>query len=143
VKSRDLGKTWTRVNVGTAAEGAVGNSDVGLAVAPDGTLYFATMGPDLWQPDASKKQNTIAVGATKDAGATWHWTVLSKLQSIFGDRPWVAVTTDGAAHVIWNDGSGVEHRVTKAAPGRSDPEFMDRAGQAISRPARWGNSLCA
>jgi hypothetical protein len=111
-KSQDLGKTWTRANVGTAAEGAVGNSDVSLAVAPDGTLYFATMGPDIWEPDVSKRQNTIAVGVTKDGGATWRWTVLSKLQSIFGDRPWVAVTSDGVAHIIWNDGSGVDHRVS-------------------------------
>jgi photosystem II stability/assembly factor-like uncharacterized protein len=32
-QSRDGGATWTRVNVGTEAEGAAGNSDVDLAVA--------------------------------------------------------------------------------------------------------------
>src|SRR5438874_10733920 len=39
-KSRDRGASWTRVNLGTEAQGALGNSDVDLAVARDGTLYF-------------------------------------------------------------------------------------------------------
>ena len=39
-KSTDGGKAWTRVDVGTAVQGALGNSDVDLAVAGDGTLYF-------------------------------------------------------------------------------------------------------
>src|SRR5260370_42400525 len=38
-KSVDHGTTWNRVNVGTPEKGAVGNSDVDLAVAADGTLY--------------------------------------------------------------------------------------------------------
>ena len=42
-KSHDHGATWVRVDVGTEANGAIGNSDVDLAVARDGTLYFATM----------------------------------------------------------------------------------------------------
>ena len=98
-KSKDHGQTWTRVNVGTAAEGAVGNSDVSLAVAPDGALYFVTMGPHTRDGPAAK--NTIAVGVTKDVGVTWHWTVLSALSNPeFGDRPWVAVSADGTAHVV-------------------------------------------
>src|SRR5262249_47720226 len=39
-KSDDRGRTWSRVDVGDSAQGAIGNSDVDLAVAPDGTLYF-------------------------------------------------------------------------------------------------------
>jgi len=110
-KSVDHGQTWARVNVGTAADGAVGNSDVSLAMAPDGTLYFATMGPHVREGPAGK--NTIAVGVTSDAGVTWHWTVLSTLSNLqFGDRPWVAVSTDGTAHVIWNDGNGVDYAVS-------------------------------
>src|SRR4051794_35808584 len=35
-RSRDAGATWTRVDVGTEADGAIGNSDVDLAVARDG-----------------------------------------------------------------------------------------------------------
>jgi hypothetical protein len=42
-KSTDEGKTFSRVNVGTTDQGSVGNSDVDLAVATDGTLYFVTM----------------------------------------------------------------------------------------------------
>ncbi len=102
-KSRDDGKTWTRVNVGTEQDGAIGNSDVDLAVARDGTLYFVTMGFDA----KTMKGTHIAVGVSGDVGATWRWTLLSKQQ--LDDRPWVAVTDDGTAHVIWNDGSGVSY----------------------------------
>jgi len=42
-KSTDGGKTFIRVNVGTTEQGALGNSDVDLAVAADGTLYFVSM----------------------------------------------------------------------------------------------------
>ena len=99
--SGDSGKTWSRVNIGAAADGAIGNSDVDLAVAPDGTLYFAQMGFDR-----SVGQGThIAMGVSRDAGATWTWRMLSRRR--FVDRPWVKVAADGVAHVIWNDTSGV------------------------------------
>src|SRR5438552_6015404 len=42
-KSRDGGVTWSRLNVGTAVVGVAYNSDVDLAVAKDGTLYFAQL----------------------------------------------------------------------------------------------------
>src|SRR5439155_7290422 len=42
-RSRDRGATWTRVDVGSEAQGAIGNSDVDLAVSRDGTLYFVNM----------------------------------------------------------------------------------------------------
>ena len=45
-RSMDGGTSWTRLDVGTPEDGAYGNSDVDLAVAPDGTLYFVTMGFD-------------------------------------------------------------------------------------------------
>jgi len=44
-KSSDGGTSWVRVNVGTEADGAAGNSDPDLAVAGDGTLYFVMMVP--------------------------------------------------------------------------------------------------
>jgi hypothetical protein len=106
-KSRDGGTTWTRVNVGPPAQGAAGNSDVDLAVAPDGTLYFATLVFD----EKLMEGKQISMGVSKDAGATWKWTVISKTR--FDDRPWVKVTPDGTAHVIWNDGRGVCHAVSQ------------------------------
>jgi hypothetical protein len=102
-KSRDHGATWSRVDVGLKATGVIGNSDVALAVARDGTLYFVSMTFDA----ATNEGRRIAVGVSHDVGATWSWTVLS--QHRFDDRPWVAVAPDGTAHVIWNDGSGVNH----------------------------------
>lgn len=110
--SRDGGATWTRVPVGTAAEGAIGNSDVDLAVARNGTLYFATMVFDRKTFEGTH----ISLGVSRDVGATWSWTLLSNTR--FDDRPWVEIATDGTPHVIWNDGAGVRH-ATSPDDGRT------------------------
>lgn len=102
-KSTDEGSTWKAVNVGGEQAGALANSDVSLAVAPDGTLYYASMQFDIKAGEGTQ----IVIGVSKDDGDTWHWTMVSKNR--FDDRPWVAVAPDGTAHVIWNDGSGVYH----------------------------------
>lgn len=105
-KSTDGGQGWDRVPVGTPEEGAAGNSDVDLAVAPDGTLYFAVMGFNR----ATGEGTHVAMGVSHDVGATWTWTSLS--ESRFDDRPWVAVAPDGTAHVVWNNAEGVSHAVS-------------------------------
>lgn len=102
-RSRDRGATWESVNVGSKAAGAIGDSDVDLAVARDDTLYFVAMTFDTKTYEGTR----IAVGVSKNAGATWSWKILS--ENRFDDRPWVAVAPDGTAHVIWNDGNGVRH----------------------------------
>ncbi len=104
--SRDRGATWTRVHLGTAATGAVGNSDVDLAIGPMGTVYMVVMDFDR----STEEGRGIAVGVSRDEGATWSWTTLSRAR--FDDRPWVGVGPDGTAHVIWNDGRGVLHSVS-------------------------------
>lgn len=106
-RSTDGGATWSRVDVGSEASGAVGNSDVDLAIAPDGTLYFAAMAYDR----AKHEGTQIAVGSSRDAGATWTWTLVSKTRR--DDRPWIEVSPDGTAHLIWNDGGGVNHAVSR------------------------------
>jgi hypothetical protein len=105
-RSDDRGNSWDSVYVGTEAEGAIGNSDVDLALGPDGTLYFVTMSFDR----DSFEGLGIAIGSSRDGGATWSWASLSSDR--FDDRPWVEVAPDGTAHVIWNDGSGVAHAVS-------------------------------
>ncbi|HEY6386593.1 MAG TPA: sialidase family protein [Candidatus Acidoferrum sp.] len=100
-RSPDHGASWQRVDVGTKEEGALGNSDVDLAFGPKDELFFATLGFDRKLMTGTH----VAVGVSKDEGATWHWKILSKHPS--DDRPWVAVGPDGMAHVIWNDGEGV------------------------------------
>jgi hypothetical protein len=106
-KSSNGGESWERVDVGTADDGARGNSDVDLAMGPDGTLYFISMGFD-WKTFEGVR---MAIGASQDLGASWTWTTLS--EDRYDDRPWVKVAPDGTAHAIWNDGSGVCHAVSK------------------------------
>ena len=107
--SVDEGATWAAVYVGTPDQGAVGNSDVDLAVAPDGTLYFLTMGFDRTRGEGTH----VAVGVSRDVGATWTWTYLS--QDRFDDRPWIEIAPDGVVHVIWNDGQGISHAMSTDA----------------------------
>ena len=105
-KSTDRGATWIRVDVGTELQGAIGNSDVDLAVASDGTLYFASMTFDRTVFEG----RMIAIGVSRDAGVSWNWRTVSN--SRFDDRPWVKVAPDGTVHAIWNDGSGVSHAMS-------------------------------
>jgi hypothetical protein len=102
-KSRDRGASWSSVALDSTAHGMPGNSDVDLAVARDGTLYIASM---TWDGRAGEGRR-IVIGVSHDAGAAWSWTVLSDHR--FDDRPWVVVAPDGSAHVIWNNGHGVQH----------------------------------
>jgi hypothetical protein len=102
-KSRDHGATWSQVDLGAGASQIIGNADASLAIGPDGTLYFASM---KWD-ETIKEGQGIAIGVSRDVGATWTWRVLSEHR--FDDRPWVVVTPHGTAHVIWNDGRGVPH----------------------------------
>jgi BNR/Asp-box repeat len=122
-KSTDQGATWAPVNVGAEQEGAAANSDVSLAMAPDGTLYYATMEFDMKASEGIH----IVVGASKDGGDRWHWTMVSKKR--FDDRPWVAVAPDGIAHLIWNDGSGVYHVASRdQGTTWSDVQVIHAAG---------------
>jgi len=105
-KSDDGGRTWGGVQVGSRANGAVGNSDVDLAVGPDGTLYFLNMSYDRQRMVGTG----INIAVSRDTGATWQWSMLSDTE--LDDRPWVEVAPDGTVHVIWNDGAGVPHVVS-------------------------------
>lgn len=100
-KSEDSGRSWSLVDLGPSPAATFGNSDVDLAAAPDGTLYFATMRYDA----TASKGSGISVGVSHDAGATWVWTAVSRRP--FDDRPWVVASPDGSAHVIWNRADGV------------------------------------
>jgi BNR/Asp-box repeat. len=114
------------VNVGPSADGIVGNSDVALAVSPSGTIYFVTM-----TYDASKGEGLgISVGVSHDAGATWMWKNLS--HNRFDDRPWVVVAPDRTAHVIWNDGSGIQHVVSRddGATWSAPVRIYDKGGSS-------------
>ena len=111
-RSDDGGETWSRVAVGLSSDGAQGNSDVDLAVGPDGTLYLLAMGFNR----ANREGTHVAVGVSHDIGQSWQWHWLSRTR--FDDRPWISISASGIAHVIWNDGSGVCYSVSRDA-GRS------------------------
>jgi hypothetical protein len=125
-RSRDRGATWENVNVGSKATGAIGDSDVDLAVGRNDTLYLVTMGFDVKVLEGT----FVAIGVSKNRGVTWSWKTLSKNR--FDDRPWVAVTQDGTAHVIWNDGSGVRHAVSRddGATWTIGPRIHDEGGSS-------------
>lgn len=103
-RSDDGGANWSQVDVGTVAEGALGNSDVDLVLGPDGTIYFLTMGFDREVAEGTH----VALGTSGDVGRTWEWHRVS--QSRFDDRPWLVVA-NGSVHVVWNDGAGVRYAV--------------------------------
>ncbi len=100
-RSDDGGKTWNSLATGEPEDGAQGNSDVDLATASDGTLYFATMGFNR----ETREGTHITLGSSTDSGASWGWHMLSRTP--LSDRPWVATADDGSAYAIWNDGDGV------------------------------------
>ena len=125
-RSRDHGAIWESVNVGSKADGAIGDSDVDLAVGPDDTLYFVAMTYDVKKEEGVR----IAVGASKNAGAKWSWKVLS--ENRFDDRPWVGVAPDRTAHVIWNDGSGVRYAISQDSGSSWNlrPRINDQGGSS-------------
>ncbi len=125
-RSRDRGETWSQVDVGSPADGAIGNSDVDLALAPDGTIYFATMGFNR----STSKGTHISIGVSRNDGETWTWTLLTDRE--LADRPWVEVAPDGTAHVIWNDDRGVHHVLSKdsGASWQTMPQVYTSGGSS-------------
>ncbi len=111
-KSTDNGATWAKLDVGTAADGALGNSDSDLAVGPDGTVYLIT----LVFSRTTFRGVSIQVAVSHDIGATWKWTQVAKNDLV--DRPWIEAAPDGTVHAIWNDGAGVR-QVSSADTGRT------------------------
>lgn len=97
-----------------------------MVVGQDDTLYFVTMSFDNGVGEGTR----ITIGVSKNEGATWSWKTLS--ENRFDDRPWVAVAADGTAHVIWNDGKGVCHAVSKdgGSSWNTLPRVHDQGGSS-------------
>lgn len=133
-KSSDHGATWKRLDVGAESDGAIGNSDVALAVAPDGTVYFV----NLFFDRTKKEGSQVSIGVSRDAGKTWRWSVLSKEK--FVDRPWVGVTKNGVAHVVWSDETGVHHASSRdrGANWPEGPRVFHTGGSSHLAVARSG-----
>lgn len=107
-RSDDAGATWQKVDVGTVAQGAIGNSDTSLAEGPDGTIYYASLSFDrAGRQGSTWSGGAVTIGVTHDVGRTWRWSTLSK--NPHDDRPWIGVDAKGTAHVVWGDGEHVYH----------------------------------
>lgn len=106
-RSDDDGEAWERINVGTSASGAQGNSDIDLSVGPDGALYLVSMGFNR----ETKQGTHIAMGVSASAGKSWDWQFLS--QNRLDDRPWIVVGSDAVAHAVWNGSAGVRYTRSK------------------------------
>lgn len=134
-RSDDNGESWQRVDVGTSSQNAQGNSDVDLAIGPDGTLYFVSMGFNR----ATERGTQIAVGVSRDIGKTWSWTMLSCQDLV--DRPWIAVSPGNVAHVVWSDGKGVQHFVSDDFGGswRNMGRVNSRGGSSHLAVGHGGN----
>lgn len=100
-RSLDRGYHWEAVNLGTTDDGAVGNSDEDLAIAPDGSVHLAVMDFD------QSGGKGIAVASLRPAEHRWAWTTISRNEG--DDRPWIEATPDGVLHLVWNDGTGVQY----------------------------------
>jgi hypothetical protein len=125
-KTIDLGATWSEVNIGMPRDVAIGNSDVDLAVAPDGTLYFVQMSYDV----PAQEGLQLAVGVSRDAGSTWRWSTVTRAR--YSDRPWIKVAPNGTVHLIWNDGTGVLHTLSRdrGATWAPPSHILDRGGSS-------------
>lgn len=109
-RSRNRGYEWEPVDLGGADDGAIGNSDEDLVIAPDGSVHLAVM--DLGQTGGKG----IAVASLRPGEDRWAWTTISRNEG--DDRPWIDVTPAGVLHLVWNDGNGV-HYARSTDSGRS------------------------
>ena len=76
-RSRDQGATWESVNVGTKADGAIGESDVDLAVGRDDTVYFVSMTYDR------EKQRRHSHRGRRQQERRYHMDVESSVRKSF------------------------------------------------------------
>lgn len=136
-KSTDGGKNWEQVNVGSYEDGAQGNSDVDLFIDKEGNIYFLCMTYTKVPEDRSNfdfstlKGQQITLGVSRDVGKTWKWQHISK--NDYDDRPWITSTTNGDLHIIWNDGSGIFHSISKdkGETWQSLPKVFQKGGSSF------------
>lgn len=101
VKSLDLGKHWTPIDVGGRREGAIGGvSDLDMAVAPDGTLYHTAL---LFDPEAWAGIR-VGMGTSRDGGAPFPIDVAARAEGEFdtgGEYLGAVFLPDGSIGVVF------------------------------------------
>jgi hypothetical protein len=140
--SRDGGATWTNVHLPglTRQTGATGTfvrfdvaEDPALAFAPDGTLYYAHIVFATGSPASG-----IAVSVSRDGGATWGTPKLVQYTSeptLFNDKEWIAVGSDGRAVVTWTRFRNQDHAVDSIIQG----SFSSDGGETWTKPMQLSN----
>lgn len=137
-KSSDHGATWKRVDVGAEREGAIGNSDVALAVAHDGTLYFANL---LFDRDMNEGRE-VSVGVSPDGArlGTGAWSPRSDLQTAHGSA-WLRMGLRTLSGVT-KRGCTTLSAAIGVSIGRKRDGFSRLAVRAIWQSGHVENSLC-
>ena len=99
--SRDLGSTWQKIDLKNENIPELGNSDIDLTIAPNGSVHMAAM---HW---GDFEGAGISVVSSRNGTDTWSWNRIS--QSSGDDRPWIRATPDGTLHLIWNNRKGINY----------------------------------
>ena len=100
-QSRDLGLNWQKVDLKNENNPELGNSDIDLTIAPNGSVHMAAM---HW---GDYEGAGISVVSSRNGTDTWIWNRIS--QVLGDDRPWIRATPDETIHLIWNNRNGINY----------------------------------
>ena len=88
-----LSATWQLRQL--VSNGTSNTSAPDIAVAPDGTLYL------VWSEQVALNTKQIKLSESTNDGASW--PTVGPIPNAEGNAPKIAVGTDNAAHVVWQD----------------------------------------
>jgi hypothetical protein len=111
--SKDNGETWSRAFFPPVPGSAFTFGDPVLAVAPDGTAYFAQLGAD------AANNSTVQVNRSIDGGITWSPGIVAATDP-GADKDWMAVGPDGVIYVTWTSyqaNGSAQLRLAKSTDG--------------------------
>jgi len=111
--SNDGGKNWTSGFVPPVPGSAFTFGDPSMAVGPNGTIYYASLGAD------ALGNSIVQMNKSTNGGMTWSPGVTVATDS-GSDKEWIAVGPDGTIYITWSsfqtDGS-VQLRLAKSTNG--------------------------
>jgi hypothetical protein len=111
--STDNGQTWSSAFFPPVPGSSFTFGDPVLAVAPNGTVYFAQLGAD------AKGNSTVQVNRSIDGGITWGPGIVV-VTDPGADKEWMAVGPDGVVYVTWTSfqaNGSAQLRLAKSTDG--------------------------